>query len=70
MGTNILIIAFLLSIASSQSFTMSQVLTEKDDETYWVDITDDSSILVAAGHGKTYIYLNQNGVFSHHQTLG
>ena len=43
-------------------------LTEKSSITFSVDISDDSSILVGGDAEKTYVYNNDEGNFTLHQT--
>ena len=68
--TTIIQVVLLLSIAHSQPYSLSQTISKDSKYTFWVDITDDGSIMVAADDQKTYIHLKDSGHnFSPSQTL-
>ena len=46
-------IVLLLSITHSMPYIQSLTLSEKNGDTYWLDITDDGSVLVAGDVGST-----------------
>ena len=70
MSKTLIQLALLLSIVLSQPFSLAQTITCKSRDTYWVDLSDDGTILVAGDRGKTFVYLRQNdGTFEPSQTL-
>ena len=68
-STSIQLILLLLITPSYSQFSQVQTLTEKVFTTQQIDISDDGSIMVASDWGKIYVYVMNNGLYSHQQTV-